>query len=51
MFNHITGKLLRGRKPGVPAKDVGVDIVRKVLNFLEYSLAQKEVIVDVSVQL
>ena len=49
VFNHIASKLLRGRKPGAPPKDVGIETVKKALCYLEYSLAQKEVIVDVSI--
>ena len=25
VFNHIASKLLRGRKPGAPPKDVGIE--------------------------
>lgn len=49
VFNNIVSKLLRGRKPGSPVKDVGIETVKKALCYLEYSLAQKEVIVDVSI--
>ena len=49
MFNHIASKLLRGCKAGAPPKDVGIETVKKALFYLEYSLAQKEVIVDVSI--
>ena len=49
VFNHIASKLLRGRKRGAPPKDVGIETVKKALCYLEYSLAQKEVIVDVSI--
>lgn len=33
----------------VSKKDVGIETVKKALCYLEYSLAQKEVIVDVSI--
>jgi hypothetical protein len=48
VFNHIANTLLRGIKPGAPAKEVSLDTVKKALTFLDYCLAQKEVIVEVS---
>ncbi len=46
VFNHITGRLLRGLKPGLPSREVGVETVKKALCFLEYCLAQKDVMVE-----
>ena len=48
VFNHIASRLIRGVKPGAPAKDVTLDTVKKALTFLDYCLAQKDVIVEVS---
>ncbi len=34
--NHIASRLIRGVKPGAPAKDVILDTVKKALTFLDY---------------
>ena len=47
VFNHNTGRLLRDLKPGLPAWEVGVENVKKGLCFLEYCLAQKDIMFEV----
>ena len=48
VFNHIASGLIRGVKPGAPTKNVTLDTVKKALTLLDYCLAQKDVIVEVS---
>ena len=50
VFNHTASKLLhvQSRRPGAPPTEVGVDTVKKAMAFLEYTISQKDVILDVS---
>ena len=49
VFNHIATRLLRGCKPGAPAKEVTLSTVEKALKFVDYCVGQKDVIVEVSI--
>lgn len=49
VFNHVTGSLLKGRKPRESSQNVGVEMVKKAQLLVSFSESQKQVVLDVSI--
>ena len=48
VFNHVTGSLLRGRKPRQPSLEVSLERVKKAQLFVDFVESQKQVVMDAS---